>query len=199
MFFSRLFKDTIKIESRELSQDFTTVLIRNINKKYGGKTIQKVGICLSFESFTKVGDTYILPGDGNLFTPVEFLFTVWRPIINEVIQGVIQKSEPTGLTVSLNFFSDIFIPKDKLPKVSKFCTNQNAWYWAYCDEEGNEAAQLYMDKGKVIKFKVVETIWNDIPVGIEDEKLSTEAPMKVVGTIADTGLGVISWWLPSEE
>uniref|UniRef100_A0A0K0FL39 DNA-directed RNA polymerase III subunit RPC8 (inferred by orthology to a human protein) n=2 Tax=Strongyloides TaxID=6247 RepID=A0A0K0FL39_STRVS len=194
MFFSHQFEDTIKVESRELNQNFTTVLIRNINKKYGAKTIKNVGLCLSFESFTNVGDSYILPGDGNLFTPVQFLFTVWRPIVNEVIQGVIERSEPEGITISMNFISDIFIPKDKLPKVSKFCTNQNAWYWAYCDEDGNEAAQLYMDKGKIVKFKVVETVWNDLTVGKEGEKASTEAPMKVIGTLADTGLGVTSWW-----
>ncbi|CEF63186.1 DNA-directed RNA polymerase III subunit RPC8 [Strongyloides ratti] len=194
MFFSHHFEDTIKVESRELNQDFTTVLIRNINKKYGAKTIQQVGLCLAFESFSKVGDTYILPGDGNLFTPVEFLFTTWRPIVNEVIQGVIERSEPEGLVISMNFFSDIFIPKDKLPKVSKFCTSQNAWYWAYCDEDGNEAAQLYMDKGKIVKFKVVETIWNNSFIESGEEKNCTEPPMKVIGTLADTGLGVISWW-----
>uniref|UniRef100_A0AC35TUF5 DNA-directed RNA polymerase III subunit RPC8 n=1 Tax=Rhabditophanes sp. KR3021 TaxID=114890 RepID=A0AC35TUF5_9BILA len=198
MFFSHIIKDTIRVESRELGQDFTTILIRNINKKYGAKTVQNVGLCICFESFVKMDETFILPGDGNLFTPVVFKYLVWRPILNEVIQGYIQKSEPHGITISTYFFSDIFIPKDKLPKVSKYCTTQKSWYWSYEDEDGKEAAQLFMDKGMVVKFKVIETVWDDTPVNL-DLNQASEPPMKVIGTLADTGLGVISWWLPSDE
>lgn len=40
----------------------------------------------------------------------EFRLVVFRPFRSEILEGTIESATSTGMTVSLGFFEDIFIP-----------------------------------------------------------------------------------------
>lgn len=119
--------------------------------------------------------------------------------------------------VSLSFFNDIFIPAHCLQPGSAFNTEERLWVWNY---DGNE---LFMDLDEKIRFRVLaETFAEVAPVQKEallasvankmngsgsltesDEKLALESvatvpPYKIIGSVAEDGLGLLTWWGVSE-
>jgi DNA-directed RNA polymerase subunit E'/Rpb7 len=60
-----------------------------------------------------------MTGDANSYTPVEFRYIVFQPFRGEIIQGTIASCGSDGIWINIQFFRDIFVPPDKLPKVSK--------------------------------------------------------------------------------
>lgn len=96
---------------------------------------------------------------------------VFRPFVGEIIEARVKASSAKGLTLCMNFFDDIFIPAEKLPEPHRLETPENVsyaivfpfplfqiWYWEYDDGEGG-IAKLYMDPGKVVRFRVVENVF----------------------------------------
>ena len=137
-------------------------------------------MCITLYDFVHVGDSHLLPGDADSYTPVEFRYIVFQPFRGEILQGTIAGgSRADGLRVSLTFFSDIIISPDKLPKISflyvqfyhisteKLLTfsddNEQVWYWEFVQEaepdENNEAGasapaepvKFYMERGATIR------------------------------------------------
>lgn len=111
-----------------------------LNKKLANRVVLGVGLAVCFYDFESIGDSLILPGDGASHTKgspftsgncligsrgwmmgltVRFRFVVFRPFVDEVMVGRIRGATAAGLTVSLDFFEDIFVPKDKLRENTK--------------------------------------------------------------------------------
>lgn len=83
------------------------------------------------------------------------------------------------------------------------------WIWDYEIEPGN-SAEMFMDTGREVRFKVVEEKFQDTqPVGpeipvimLEDSQASqtptsTEkrASYSIFGAMNEPGLGCLEWWL----
>ena len=47
--------------------------------------------------------------------PFQFRMVVLRPFVGEVIEARVVGSSRLGLTLSIEFFADIFVPADRLP------------------------------------------------------------------------------------
>lgn len=45
----------------------------------------------------KLGDSYILPGDGSHHTPVDFRFVMFRPFVQEVLIGKVKSCNRDGV------------------------------------------------------------------------------------------------------
>lgn len=63
-------------------------------------------------------DFHILPGDGAVHKKVYFRAIVFRPFINEVIEGRVRSMSPEGVKISLEFFDDIIVQGTRLPHPS---------------------------------------------------------------------------------
>lgn len=82
-----------------------------------------------------------------------------------------------------------------------FNREEGVWVWQY---EGND---LFMDINEVIRFKVESLIFLDVgPVKKPPENADgsaptvvVESPLKIICTIAEQGLGLLSWWDPQAE
>ena len=142
---------------------------------------------------------------------------VFKPFVGEVLIGKIRSCTEEGLSVSLTFFDDIFIPAHCLQTGSTFNTEERLWVWNY---DGNE---LFMDLDEKIRFRVLAESFAEVaPVQKEallaavanklsgtsalteaDQKLaldsvSTVPPYKIIASVAEDGLGLLSWWGVSE-
>ena len=56
-----------------------------------------VGLCIALFDVTSLGDSYIFPGDGASHTRVTFRYIVFRPFMEEVLEGVIKSCNADGI------------------------------------------------------------------------------------------------------
>lgn len=138
-----------------------------------------------------------------------------RPLEGEVLMGKIRQCTPEGVHVSLGFFDDILIPGNCLQPGSLFDATEQVWVWNYGE------SQLFMDLGEEIRFRLLEQHFiEEAPVRKEvlmaakiaamnpggvpaaavnvveqdEEPLLEQSPFRLVGSIAEDGLGLVSWW-----
>uniref|UniRef100_A0A8R1HNM5 RNA_pol_Rbc25 domain-containing protein n=1 Tax=Caenorhabditis japonica TaxID=281687 RepID=A0A8R1HNM5_CAEJA len=124
---------------------------------------------------------------------------VFRPFVDEVIEAKVIGSSRQGLSLSIEFFEDIFVPAEKLPEPHVFEEDGQVWYWEYAQEEGEPPAKLFMDPGKIVRFRTTELIFKDLKPDLTMEEQKTERSMQIRGTMAGTGLGCIGWWTSEED
>ena len=240
------FKTTIADLVQIAPQDFrkgSMVAIRdNLNVKYSNKIIQKIGLCICIYdvlwtseglighgdglvniSGTSCTDKYIffniIPLDINPAIIVEFRIVVFRPFKNEIIFAKITESTPAGLHLRTDFFTDIFVPFEKLPDKCVYEPNEKLWVWQVPtsgddDEEASESQtgeekesqyeSMYFDNHEMVRVQVVDEEWHDLspdgPVEAPEEPeedalvVKKTPPYRIIGSMQSEGLGVCLWW-----
>uniref|UniRef100_A0A1I7XG31 TPR_REGION domain-containing protein n=1 Tax=Heterorhabditis bacteriophora TaxID=37862 RepID=A0A1I7XG31_HETBA len=199
MFVLALMEDTVPVKPHELGKDLEMVVKRRLNQRLANKIVPDLGLCICVYDLLDVGVTYILPGEGDGHTRIKFRFVVFRPHVDEVIEAKVVSSNRQGLILSVQFFEDITIPAERLPEPHVFEENEQVWYWEYPSDEGESPAKLYMDPGKVVRFKVVENIFKDVKPDLTVDEAKKEKSYEIIGTMAETGLGCIAWWSAVDE
>ncbi|XP_035696030.1 DNA-directed RNA polymerase III subunit RPC8-like [Branchiostoma floridae] len=191
--------DTVRIPPHIFHIKLNDAVIEELNNKFANKVVYNVGLCIALFDITKLEDSFIFPGDGASHTRVHFRYVVFRPFMDEILQGRIRSCSREGVHVSLGFFDDILIPPDALQQPSKFDESEQVWVWEYETEEGTH--DLFMDINEEIRFRVVDEVFVDTtPTGpkvseaAESDKEAKKSPYALVGTISEPGLGLLSWW-----
>uniref|UniRef100_A0A8C6MJG4 DNA-directed RNA polymerase subunit n=1 Tax=Nothobranchius furzeri TaxID=105023 RepID=A0A8C6MJG4_NOTFU len=176
------------------------------------KVVYNVGLCICLYDITKLEDSYIFPGDGASHTKVHFRYVVFHPFLDEILTGKIKYCSQEGVHVTMGFFDDILIPPESLQQPAKFDEAEQVWVWEYETDEGGH--DLYMDQGEEIRFRVADQVFVDTsPTGpavaasdapaqagqatappAEASEGKKEAPYTLIGTICESGLGLLSWW-----
>lgn len=206
MFVLTEMRDNIRIDPTWFDEDTGERIKYELNKKFANKVVYGVGLCITLHDIIQLGDSYIFPGDGAAHMKVVFRFVVFRPFINEVLVGKVRSSSAEGVTVSLTFFDDIIIPPQSLQHPKRFDHKEQLWVWEYQTEDGNH--DLFMDSGEEIRFRVVEEQFVDtIPTDVQPHISAAaipgvtppisepkDAPYTIIGSISESGLGLLSWW-----
>ncbi|ULT89730.1 hypothetical protein L5515_008111 [Caenorhabditis briggsae] len=199
MFILSLLRDTVAIKPHQLSSDQQMVIKKRLNERLANKVVPDLGLCICVYDISEIGDSYILPGEGDCRVRVTFRMIVFRPFVDEVIEAKVIGSSRQGLTLSVEFFEDIFVPAEKLPEPHVFEEDGQVWYWEYAQEDGEPPAKLYMDPGKIVRFRTTELIFKDLKPELSQEERKTEKSMEIKGTMASTGLGCVGWWTADDE
>ncbi|EFP11011.1 hypothetical protein CRE_30699 [Caenorhabditis remanei] len=215
MFILSLLRDTVSIKPHQLSSDQQMVIKKRLNERLANKVVPDLGLCICVYDISEIGDSFILPGEGDCRARVtvfrkmycfnskvsdfQFRMIVFRPFVDEVIEAKVIGSSRQGLTLSIEFFEDIFVPAEKLPEPHVFEEDGQVWYWEYAQEDGDPPAKLYMDPGKIVRYRTTEIIFKDLKPDLSMEEQKTEKSMEIKGTMASTGLGCIGWWTSEEE
>lgn len=78
--------------------------------------------------------------DGGSHHRCTFQMILFQPFVDEVLLGTIRKSTSEGVSVSLGFFQDIFIPAYWMLNPSRYEESTGLWVWTPTyDEEDQEA------------------------------------------------------------
>lgn len=80
-------RDIVHVKPWQFDQDLRVVIEDELNKKYANKVIYELGLCIALFDILKIEDSYVFPGDGSSHTRVTFRYVVFRPFIDEVLQG----------------------------------------------------------------------------------------------------------------
>lgn len=199
MFVLSLMENVVRIKPHQMSQNIEEVVTRRLNELFSNRVVPGVGLCIFLHDVLELGDGYILPGDGSVHIRVKFRFIVFRPFVDEVIEAKVLSSNKSGLTLSIKFFEDIFIPAHRLPQTSVFEEEEQIWYWEYPSDDDQPPAKLYMDPGKIVKFRVLENVFRDVDPNTSQEETKKEKSFEIIGSLAELGLGCVAWWKNDEE
>jgi len=191
-------RNIVKLHPRGFSKSLEQQVKDELNYKLSNRVLINVGLCISLYDILDLGESHILPGDGSAHTKVRFRMLVFRPSKEEILTGKIKSCNRDGVTVTLGFFDEIFIPADSLQHPARYEESESVWVWEYPTEDGHH--DLFMDPGEQIRFRVVSEQFTDTgpkqEIGKETEIKQEDriAPYSVTGSINEPGLGLLSWW-----
>ncbi|CAN7096955.1 unnamed protein product [Brassica rapa subsp. narinosa] len=180
-----------------------TYTLSNLTKKSFLKKnkIQKVlsiGLCVTIYDIKSAEGGFVLPGDGPATYKVRFIIVVFRPFVGEVIAARFKESDSNGLRLTLGFFEDIYVPAPLIPRPNRcepdpYNRNQMRWVWIFEEQE-----YIIDDSCQQINFRVEKISYPPVPTE-RAEDVKPFAPMVVIGTLDDDGMGPVSWWEGSSE
>ncbi|PRP78458.1 hypothetical protein PROFUN_13691 [Planoprotostelium fungivorum] len=176
-------------------QDLPRTIRNEIRLKYTGKYINNVGLCITLHDISSIGDGYISSGEGYAQVKVVFRIIVFRPFEGELLQGQVIRSSEEGITVTLGFFDDIFVPSHMMLPNMIFRNEEGLWFWQY------NAYELPIELGDRVRIRVEDIHFfgrvsrrpsnkqQETGVGFNDPP-----PMMITASFKDQGLGAIKWW-----
>ena len=120
MFILTKMKSVVRLEPSSFERSLPDALKDALTEKLANKVLKDVGLVIALWDILKIGDSYLLPGDGASHTRVEFRILVFRPFMEEVLVGKIKCCTKQGVHLSLGFFDDILIPPEALQHPHRF-------------------------------------------------------------------------------
>jgi len=222
MFVLLVLRDTLRVPPAELHPQIKSTLCDHVHVKYANKVLADQGLCICVHGLDSVGPPIIYGGDGAAHVRVQFRLVVFRPFAGEVLTARVKACDATGLLVSVDFFDHIFIPAHELQYPSHFDKTEQLWVWQYQGHELfmdlEEEIRIRVIDIKFTKQKGGPQLTEEelavmapgasaatlSPAIVEAAKArkaqkkptiaSFEPPMKVIASIKDDGLGLLSWW-----
>ncbi|WWC86796.1 uncharacterized protein L201_001675 [Kwoniella dendrophila CBS 6074] len=214
-------RDTVPIAPKTFDISPAITIQDALNKKYANKLVPDKGLALSVFDILTAEDGKVTWGNGQMYYKVSFRLMLFAPFVGEVIVGKVVSTTKSYVRVSLGFFQDIYIVPSLLPPNSSYDPSQKKFFWVSPDDEGTlltpeqlansiVADRLYIDEGEPIRFRVDSVDWQDVrPTpqsmlaaqegeAVPDKDPIEKAGFKILATIAESGLGVTSWWSQGE-
>ncbi|WRT64662.1 uncharacterized protein IL334_001596 [Kwoniella shivajii] len=210
-------RDTVPVAPKTFDIPPATTIQDSLNKKYANKLVPDKGLALSVFDILTAEDGKVTWGNGLMYYKVSFRLMLFAPFVGEVIVGKVLSTEKSYIRVSLGFFQDIYIVPSLLPPNSAYDPSQKKFYWVSPDDDGTLLTpeqlansvitdRLYIDEGEPIRFRVDSIEWQDVrptPQSVLEQENNDDVPVKssfdkagyrILATIAESGLGVTSWW-----
>ena len=229
MFSLALVTDSIRIHPRtSQSSSLLHSVFDSLNARFCNRVLTGVGLVLRVFDVVELEEPIIHSGESHSSVKgkrssgvrntdtrllAKFRLVVFKPFVGEVLIGKIRSCTEEGLSISLTFFDDIFIPAHCLQPGTTFNAQERLWVWNY---DGNE---LFMDLDEPVRFRVLSLSFSETApvqkeallaavankmqgigeVGKQEQELAGEVvqgvpPFKICGTVAEDGLGLLSWW-----
>lgn len=200
MFLLAKFKDTIRVPASHLGKPIEEVLAEELNKRFSNKVVLNVGLIICLHDIVDIGESHIYCGDGAIHTRCVYRMIVFRPQVGEIICGTLKSSSKEGLNISLGFFDSILIPPAQFNEPSIFNEVDQTWTWNY--EDDGQTHVLVLEVGEQVRFRVYGEQFVDVSphgptnaLAAPTELNKTEVPYTIIGSICESGLGLVKWWL----
>ena len=91
MFILSKMKSVVRLEPSSFERSLPDALKDALTEKLANKVLKDVGLVIALWDILKIGDSYLLPGDGASHTRVEFRILVFRPFMEEVLVGKVSQ------------------------------------------------------------------------------------------------------------
>jgi DNA-directed RNA polymerase III subunit RPC8 len=204
-------KYSVRIAPSKLALDFEECIIDELNSKFCNKIVPNCGLAIKVFDLEQVGDPLVHPGDSSMTIAVTLRMIVFRPFNGEVVVGKVRMcDEQTGISVSLGFFDDIIIPPGLMPEGCRWDAHERVWVWSF---DGND---MFVDPEEPIRIRILSEVFtetaptpkevliasmaaaqpadNHMPPPTPPPSLYNNPPYRLIASIAEDGLGLVSWW-----
>ncbi len=179
MYLCCTFEDVIPIEPVHFDKDVKEQLIVSIKRKYINKIIPNTGCSLAFCELLSFDQGYILHNDGSSYHNTVFKVIVFRPLIGEILQGIVSRSTKGGIFIQCDQFYDILIPPRCMPSSMTYLEEEQVWIWEI------DGQKSWLDTGEQIRVKVEKE---------EFTSNNKKSGYLIIASINGDGLGLTSWW-----
>jgi DNA-directed RNA polymerase III subunit RPC8 len=168
------------------------VLCDVITHRFNDRVQPNIGLLVDLYDIVRAYECKSLPDTPVAYVTVAFRYIVFNPPVGSVWEGLIAHSSPRGISISMSFFKDIFVPFVNLPDGSEFDDAQEVWTCTTADDDGGEPIALVFAQGETVRFRVCE-------VKYQLEK--ADEIMLVIGSMDSrtSGLGIKGWWAAAGE
>ncbi|KAF8329381.1 RNA polymerase III subunit Rpc25-domain-containing protein [Cantharellus anzutake] len=207
MFQLSILKDKISVAPASFGIPAEQAIIKELNKKYANRVIFDLGLAICVHDLINASEGVVHYGDGCFWYKVTFRLVVFRPFSGEILIAKVKSSSSEGIRLTLGFFDDMIIPPSYLPSPSAFDAEEQHFFWNPT-AEGVSSLELldtpvsernYIETGKSDEFHDDEPGPPKMIDGVISTKEGRRAPYTVIGSIAEQGLGLLSWWENDEE
>lgn len=194
MFILSEISDLIRIPPSAFNVPIQHSISDELNKKYANKIIANLGLVITIWDILDIKDGLLKQGDGGSYVEVRFRSIVWKPFRGEILTGWVTECTAKGIKVRMEFFDEIWIPKDFLFENCKYSELEQAWIYLLDENE------LFIDVNEKIRFRVEEENFYNVKPKLEDEqteeekKATTLPPYTITASCQDYGMGCVSWW-----
>ena len=190
------------------------ILLHRLTERYVGHVVPGRGYCAAISSIVSSTPGVIRGHAGSSWSSVTFQAVIFRPHPNEKIRAVISSQSAEGIMLSLGFFDNIFIAAESLIHPgSSFDAERKVWTYSITnvDDEGGDpptsprgaaapgggpsssfGSNDYQNGDEVL-FAVKDVALRDV-ISAEYDEAGDDAPMKITGSFAGTGLGPCAWF-----
>ncbi len=174
MYYKIELRDAVRVPPHLFGEDPVKSMKAILDKEYVGRIDQDIGIIVAAIDVKEIGDSYILPGDGGAYYDTVFSMLVFRPKLQEIVEGEFKEIAEFGAFVSIG-------PIDGLVHVSQIMedfVNYNEKEQKFDGKESKRSLKL----GDKVRARIV-TI----------SKKSTLLDTKIGLTMRQPGLGSLEW------
>ena len=127
MFFIMNFVEPIIMEPVFLGRELESLIRGKLLQKVNGSISQKHGYIVCVIKVIDIGKGRILDTSGEVIFNVTYRAIVMKPFVNEIIEGVVEKVESYGITVTAGVIRKIFISSNHFPGDFKYNENTNSF------------------------------------------------------------------------
>jgi len=174
MYYSKTIQDRIRIPPEMLGSKVTDAVLKIVRDRYERRVYPNVGMLVSINDATIIGDGVVIPGDAGAYYDVEVEALSFLPQVNEVYEAEIKEVVEFGAFASIGPFQGLL----HVSQISK-----NKYYY-------DRKTKLLASKADKQSLKKGDTIL----VKVSTVSLKTAATETKIGlTMRPEGLGKIEW------
>ena len=174
MYYKIEMRDAVRVPPHMFGLDPVKSMKEILDKEYVGRIDPDLGIIVAAIDVKDIGDSYIIPGDGGAYYDTVFSMLVYRPKLQEMVEGEFKEIAEFGAFVCIG-------PIDGLVHVSQIMEDFVNYNEKEQKFDGKETKRS-LSMGDIVRARVV-TI----------SKKSTLLDTKIGLTMRQPGLGALQW------
>ncbi len=94
-------RDTVRVPPNRLGENIEEIIRELIWENFEGKLDKKYGIIVGIENLEEIGEGRVIEGDGGVYFDVVFTAITFKPLMQEVVEGIVNEIVEFGAFVSL--------------------------------------------------------------------------------------------------
>ncbi len=140
-------RDTVRVVPTRLNEDIESVIMDLLWEQFEGKLDREYGMIIGIEDIEDIGEGKIIEGDGAVYFDVTFTAIVFKPLMQEIVEGEVVEIVEFGAFVSIG-------PLDALLHMSQITDD----YMTYDEKNkrlvGKETKKV-LQEGDFVRARIV--------------------------------------------
>lgn len=168
-------RDTVRVPPSRLGENLNEVINELLWENFEGVLDKEYGMIVGIESLDEVGEGRIIAGDGGVYFDVVFTAITFKPVLQEVVDGIVNEIVEFGAFVSLG-------PMDALLHMSQI-TDEYLNYDEKNKRLVSKESKKTLEEGDLVRARIVALSLKEK----EPEK------SKIGLTMRQPWLGAVKW------
>jgi DNA-directed RNA polymerase subunit E' len=174
-------RDVVRIPPERLGPELTGVLTELAQQQFEGKLVDGQSLAVTIREVKSIGEGHIIHGDGGVYQEVEYEALLFRPEIQEVVEGAVVEIRKFGAFVR-------FGPLDGLLHVSQIMDDR-----VNIDEHNQRLVGIESKKDLKVGYKVRARV-----VSLSLSEISPR-DSRIGLTMRQPALGRLEWILDAHK